>query len=123
MMLMWLVMNLVIPHMVCLIAKLYAKGLHSIIPVGNIYEKGWTDEKYPIIITGFDCSGSDTRLSSCSPSVNSNIQYCSNNEVINLSCEGQYYLKYCIYKIENYFVNLNTNYSSVQSYFKVTLYS
>ena len=88
---MLLVMNLVIPYMVCLITKLFIKWFHLIIiSVGNIYEKGWTNEKYPIIFTRFYCSRSDTRLSSCSPSVNSNIQYCSNNEVVNLTCEGQY---------------------------------
>ena len=96
MMLMWLVMNLVILHMVCLTAKLFSKWFHSIIPVGNVFEKGWTNEKYPIIITSVDCHGNETRLSSCSPSVNSNIQYCSNNEVVNLKCEGQYCLKYCM---------------------------
>ena len=88
--LMWLVMNLDIPYMVCLIAKLFTKWTHLITPEGNIYEKGWTDEKYPIIFTRFDCSSSDTRLSSCNPSVKSNIQYCSNNEIVNLTCGGQY---------------------------------
>ena len=96
MMLMWPVMNLVIPHMVCLTERLFTKWFNSIIAVGNIYEKGWTDEKYPIIFTKVNCYGSETRLSSCSPSVTSKIQYCSNNEVVNLKCEGQYYLNYCM---------------------------
>ena len=67
----------------------------SIIYIGNTYENGWTEEKYPIIFTRFDCSGSETRLSSCSPSVTSSIQYCSNNQVVNLTCEGQYHFKFC----------------------------
>ena len=67
----------------------------SVMSVGNTYENGWTEEKYPIIFTRFDCSGSETRLSSCSSSVTSNIQYCSNNQVVNLTCEGQYHFKFC----------------------------
>ena len=105
MLLMWLVMNLVILQMVC-VTKLFLSKLlkhdtdmmwfHLIVFVGNTYENGWTEEKYPIIYTTFCCSGSETRLSKCSPSISSNIQYCSNYQAVKLTCEGQYHLIFCL---------------------------
>ena len=59
--------------------------------VDNTYVNGRTDEKYPFIYTRFDCSGSESRLTSCSSSLISNIQYCSNHNVVKLTCAGQYY--------------------------------
>ena len=64
----------------------------SVISIGNTYESGWTDEKYPFIYTRIDCSGTNTRLRSCSSSVSSSIQYCSNNQIVKLKCGGKYYL-------------------------------
>ena len=88
-MLMWLVMSLAILHMVCLIIYNYVKSSFiSVMSVGNTYENGWTNEKYPFIFTRFDCFGSETRLSFCSSSVTSNIQHCSSKEIVKLRCEG-----------------------------------
>ena len=98
-MLVWLVVNLAILQMVCLITKLFPKWFnfnYKYIPAGNTHENGWTEEKYPFIYTRIDCSGSETRLNSCSPLITSNIQYCSNFHVVNLTCEGQYLLKFCV---------------------------
>ena len=88
-MLLWLVMNLAILHMVCLIIYNYVKSSFiSVMSVGNTYENGWTNEKYPFIFTSFGCSGSETRLSFCGPSVTSNIQHCSSKEIVKLRCKG-----------------------------------
>ena len=98
MMLMWLVMNLAILSMVCLILTFLQDGFISITYTDNTYKAGRTNEKYPIIFSRFDCSGSETRLSSCISSDTTNIQYCSINQVIKLTCKGQNYLKY-MYKM------------------------
>ena len=54
------------------------------------YEIGITVENYPFIYTRTYCSGNESRLSSCSSSVTSNIQYCSNMKIVKLKCVGNF---------------------------------
>ena len=89
-MLMLLAMNLAILLMVLLATCINPLRM-LYLSVGNTYVSDWTDEKYPFIYTRFDCSGTETRLSFCSSSLTSNIQYCSNQKVVKLTCAGQYY--------------------------------
>ena len=60
------------------------------ISTDKTYETGSTTENYPFIHTRIYCSGNETRLSSCSSSISSNIQYCSNKKVVKLKCAGKY---------------------------------
>ena len=78
--------------MVCLLQHYLQSGFISVIFAGNTYENGWTDEKYPVIYTRIDCSSTNTRLRSCSSSVSSSIQYCSNKQIVKLKCGGKYYV-------------------------------
>ena len=50
------------------------------------YETGSTGENYPFIYTRTNCSGNESRRSSCSSSVTSNIQYCSNKKIVKPKC-------------------------------------
>ena len=59
---------------------------------------GKTDERYPFIYTRFDCSSSEVKLRSCSSSLTSNIQYCSNNKVVEVICAGYQVIIIIIYK-------------------------
>lgn len=56
--------------------------------LGNTFESVQTDDSNPIIFHKFDCSGSESRLSSCSSSITSSIEYCSNLKVVKLTCAG-----------------------------------
>ena len=61
------------------------------ISTDNTYERDSTIDNYPFTYTRIDCSGTETRLSSCSLSFSSNIQYCSNKNIVKLKCAGKYY--------------------------------
>ena len=74
-----------------IISSMYQSLKLLSLSVDNTYVNGRTDDKYPFIYTRFDCSGAESRLSYCSSSFTLNIQYCSNQKVVKLTCAGQYY--------------------------------
>ena len=61
-----------------------------IIIVGNSFSRRKTAETFPIIYSGFNCRGSEAKLSSCGSGLNSYIQYCT-NDAVEINCEGELY--------------------------------
>ena len=61
--------------------------LYSIYYKGNFYSLGRTDERYPAIIAGLSCQGTEKTIGSCNRAPNVDLQYCS-LEVVEIQCQG-----------------------------------
>ena len=61
--------------------------LYYIYYKGNSYSLGRTDDRYPAIIAGLSCQGTEKTISSCNRAPNVDLQYCS-LEVVETQCQG-----------------------------------
>ena len=59
----------------------------SNIIIGNYHTRVITNEKYPIIYCGFNCNGNEAKLSSCTYTLSSYIQYCT-DIAVSIVCSG-----------------------------------
>ena len=64
--------------------------MSSLVLIGNTYEISVTNDSFPFIFTGINCTGSENRLINCHSWLSADTQYCSNSKVVKLNCEGEY---------------------------------
>ena len=55
--------------------------------IGNYHTGVITNEKYPIIYSGFNCKGNEAKLSSCTYTLSSNIRLCT-DIAVSIVCSG-----------------------------------
>ena len=63
--------------------------------LGNSHKSGLTDHRFPALIPGINCHGTESLLSSCVFAPLSDLSHCS-IEVVELNCKGKGGMKYYI---------------------------